>query len=177
TLQLAGGAAVITGRIMPAHRAAILLHYAGARSVPAAIGIDVAHAILHQTDDYWMNWLRSTTYRGRFDEPLHRSALALKLMQHLPTGAFVAAPTTSLPESVGGSLNWDYRYSWVRDTSDLVNALGEMGFDNEADGFLRWVRRAHARHPNAFKLMYRIDGDDRLPEFVLDELEGYRRSK
>ena len=161
TLELADGAAVITGRIMPGHRAAILLHYAGARSVPAAIGIDVAHAILHQTDDYWMNWLRSTTYRGRFDEPLHRSALALKLMQHLPTGAFVAAPTTSLPESVGGSLNWDYRYSWVRDTSDLVNALGEMGFDDEADGFLRWVRTAH----------------DRLPEFVLDELEGYRGSK
>jgi len=177
TLELVDGTAVITGEIMPGHRAAILLHYAGARPVPAAISIDEAHALLHQTDDYWMDWLRATTYRGRFDEPLHRSALALKLMQYLPTGAFVAAPTSSLPESPGGSLNWDYRYSWIRDTSDLVNALGEMGFDDEADGFMRWVRAAHDRHPKDFKIVYRIDGDDRLPEFVLDELEGYRGSK
>src|SRR5437879_497465 len=89
---------------------------------------------LHQTDDYWMDWLRATTYEGRFDEPLHRSALALKLMQYQPTGAFVAAPTTSLPESPGGPLNWDYRYSWIRDTSDLVNALYQMGFVAEGDG-------------------------------------------
>ncbi|TME23997.1 MAG: glycoside hydrolase family 15 protein, partial [Chloroflexi bacterium] len=116
--------------------ASIFLQYpvASPRSVPAAISIDDAHALLHQTDDYWVDWLRSTTYRGRFDEPLHRSALALKLMQYLPSGAFVAAPTSSLPESPGGSLNWDYRYSWVRDTADLVNALGEMGFGDEADG-------------------------------------------
>src|SRR3989449_6211210 len=177
TLELVDGTAVMTGFVMPGHRAAVLLHYASARSAPAVISIDDAHAILHQTDDYWMDWLRSTTYRGRFDEPLHRSALALKLMQYLPSGAFVAAPTSSLPESPGGSLNWDYRYSWVRDTSDLVNALGEMGFDDEADGFMRWVRLAHDRHPKNFKIVYRIDGDDRLPEFVLDELEGYRASK
>ena len=177
TLELVDGTAVMTGFIMPGHRAAVLLHYASPRSVPAAISIDDAHALLHQTDDYWVDWLRSTTYRGRFDEPLHRSALALKLMQYLPSGAFVAAPTSSLPECPGGSLNWDYRYSWVRDTADLVNALGEMGFGDEADGFLRWVRMAHDRHPKNFKIMYRVDGDDRLPEFVLDELEGYRRSK
>ena len=177
TLELVDGTAVMTGFIMPGHRAAVLLHYASPRSVPAAISIDDAHALLHQTDDYWVDWLRSTTYRGRFDEPLHRSALALKLMQYLPSGAFVAAPTSSLPESPGGSLNWDYRYSWVRDTADLVNALGEMGFGDEADGFLRWVRMAHDRHPKNFKIMYRVDGDDRLPEFLLDELEGYRRSK
>src|SRR5437660_4024971 len=176
-LRLDDGVATVTGRVMPGQRAAIMLHHTergGKR--PAPISMEEAHTYLHQTDDYWVDWLRSSTYQGRFDEPLHRSALALKLMQHLPTGAFVAAPTTSLPESVGGSLNWDYRYSWVRDTSDLVNALGEMGFDDEADGFLRWVRTAHDRHPKDFKIMYRIDGDDRLPEFVLDELEGYRRS-
>jgi GH15 family glucan-1,4-alpha-glucosidase len=98
-------------------------------------------------------------------------------MQYLPTGAFVAAPTTSLPESVGGSLNWDYRYTWIRDTADLVNALHQLGFEDEVDGFLRWVRLAHDRHPEQFQIMYRIDADDRLPEYVLDELEGYRGSK
>jgi alpha,alpha-trehalase len=177
-LQLADGEAIVTGRVMPGHRSAVLLHYTerGGKA-PAPISVEEAHTFLHQTDDYWVSWLRATTYRGRFDEPLHRSALALKLMQYLPTGAFVAAPTTSLPESPGGSLNWDYRYTWIRDTADLVNALHQMGCEDEVDGFLRWVRTAHDRHPERFQIMYTIDGDDRLPEYVLDDLEGYRGSK
>src|SRR6267143_121901 len=177
-LQLGDGEATIKGRVMPGHRAAVLLHYTErGGNAPAPISLDQAHIYLHQTDDYWMGWLRSSTYRGRFDEQLHRSALALKLMQYLPTGAFVAAPTTSLPESLGGSLNWDYRYTWIRDTADLVNALHQLGFEDEVDGFLRWVRAAHDRHPEHFQIMYTIDGDDRLPEYVLDDLEGYRGSK
>ncbi len=177
-VELADGEAVVTGRVMPGHRAAVLLHYTqrGGKA-PASISLDDAHTYLHQTDDYWVGWLRSSTYKGRFDEPLHRSALALKLMQYLPTGAFVAAPTTSLPESLGGSLNWDYRYTWIRDTADLVNALHQLGFEDEVDGFLRWVRLAHDRHPEHFQIMYTVDGDDRLPEYVLDDLEGYRGSK
>jgi GH15 family glucan-1,4-alpha-glucosidase len=177
-LELSDGAAVVTGRVMPGHRAAVLLHYVQrGRRPPKPISVEEVHTYLHQTDDYWVAWLRSSTYRGRFDEPLHRSALALKLMQYLPTGAFVAAPTTSLPESLGGSLNWDYRYTWIRDTADLVNALHQMGFEDEVDGFLRWVRVAHDRHPKRFQIMYTVDGEDRVPEFVLDDLEGYRGSK
>lgn len=177
-LQLADGSAIVTGRVMPGHRAAVLLHYTErGGKIPARISVDEVHAYLHQTDDYWNGWLRSSTYTGRFDEPLHRSALALKLMQYLPTGAFVAAPTTSLPESPGSSLNWDYRYTWIRDTADLANALHQLGFQDEVDGFLRWVRMAHDRHPGHFQVMYTIDGDDRLPEYVLDDLEGYRGSK
>src|SRR2546423_531273 len=177
-IALADGEASVTGRVLPGHRAAVLLNYRerGGRP-PAPITMDQAPAYLHQTDDYWLGWLRSSSYRGRFDEPLHRSALALKLMQYLPTGAFVAAPTTSLPESLGGSLNWDYRYTWIRDTSDLVNALHQLGFQDEVDAFLRWVRMAHDRHPEHFQIMYTIDGEDRVPEYVLDDLEGYRRSK
>src|SRR5438067_9761240 len=177
-LRLDDGVATVTGRVMPGQRAAIMLHHTergGKR--PAPISMEEAHTYLHQTDDYWVDWLRSSTYQGRFDEPLHRSALALKLMQYLPTGAFVAAPTTSLPESPGGSLNWDYRYTWIRDTADLVNALHQLGFEDEVDGFLRWVRAAHDRHPEQFQVMYTIDAEDRVPEFVLDELEGYRGSK
>jgi GH15 family glucan-1,4-alpha-glucosidase len=177
-VELADGEAAVTGRVMPGHRAVVLLHHTerSARP-PASISLDQAHTYLHQTDDYWVGWIRSSTYKGRFDEQLHRSALALKLMQYLPTGAFVAAPTTSLPESLGGSLNWDYRYTWIRDTADLVNALHQLGFEDEVDGFLRWVRLAHDRHPEHFQIMYAIDGDDRLPEYLLDDLEGYRGSK
>jgi GH15 family glucan-1,4-alpha-glucosidase len=177
SVEVADATASITGRIMPGHRAAILLHYVEGDATPAGLSIDDVHDYLHQTDDYWMDWLRSTTYRGRFDEPLHRSALALKLMQYLPSGAFVAAPTTSLPESPGGSLNWDYRYSWIRDSSDLVNALFQMGFHDEGDHFLRWLRTSHERHPARFQIMYTVDGDDRVPEYVLEDLDGYRGSK
>jgi GH15 family glucan-1,4-alpha-glucosidase len=177
-LEMADGVAIVTGRVMPGHRAAVLLHHMErAGKAPASISLDEAHTYLHQTDDYWMGWLRSSTYKGRFEEALHRSALALKLMQYLPTGAFVAAPTTSLPESLGGSLNWDYRYTWIRDTADLVNALHQLGFQDEVDGFLRWARKAHDRDPEHFQIMYKIDADDRLPEYVLDDLEGYRGSK
>jgi GH15 family glucan-1,4-alpha-glucosidase len=177
-LQLADGEVSVTGRVMPGHRAAVLLHYTDrAGKAPAPISMDQAHLYLHQTDDYWVGWLGASRYEGRFDEPLRRSALALKLMQYLPTGAFVAAPTTSLPESPGGSLNWDYRFTWIRDTSDLVNALHQMGFNDEVDGYLRWVRTTHDRHPERFQIMYTIDGEDRLPEYVLDDLEGYRGSK
>ena len=176
-LEVSAATASIRGRIMPGHRAAILLHYVEGNAVPAPLGIEDAHTYLHQTDDYWMDWLRSTTYTGQFDEPLHRSALALKLMQYLPTGAFVAAPTTSLPESPGGSLNWDYRYTWIRDSSDLVNALYQMGFRREGDDLLRWLRMVHDRHPERFQIMYTVEGADRLPEYVLEDLEGYRGSK
>src|SRR5205085_10226592 len=84
---------------------------------------------------------------------------------------------SSLTEGAGGSLNCEYRSTWIRDTADLVNALHQLGFEDEVDGFLRWVRAAHDRHPEQFQVMYTIDAEDRVPEFVLDELEGYRGSK
>ncbi len=176
-LQLDGGLARIRGHAMPGHRAVLLLHYLASGRPPRQISLEDSHLLLHQTDDFWAAWLRSTTYHGRFDEPLRRSALALKMMQYLPTGAFVAAPTTSLPERLGGNLNWDYRYTWIRDTSDLVNALSQMGFVNEANRFMRWVRLAHEKHPRDFQIMYRIDGGEELPEYIIDELDGYRHSR
>ena len=176
-VEIGDGEATVEDTAMPGHRAAIFLSYIADRTAPSPLSVEDAHVLLHQTDDFWVSWLRSTTYRGRYDEPLHRSALALKLMQYLPTGAFVAAPTTSLPESPGGSLNWDYRYTWIRDTADLVNALTQIGFWEEADQFLRWARETHERHPTRFQIMYTVDGNDCIPEYIIDELPGYRDSR
>lgn len=176
-IELSDGVANISGTAMPGHRGVLLLHYQERGGPPATMSIEAAHDLLHQTDDFWVSWLRAIKYHGRFDEPLHRSALALKLMQYLPAGSFVAAPTSSLPESPGGSLNWDYRYTWIRDTADLVNALGQLGFTDEANRFLRWARIAHEHHRHKFQIMYRIDGDDQLPEYVLNDLDGYRESR
>jgi len=177
TVAFRDGTAAITGRALPGHDAGILLHYVEKGRVPRATPASVIRRWLLDTDTYWFNWLRGCTYRGRYEELVHRSALVLKLMQYLPSGAFVAAPTTSLPENPGGSLNWDYRYTWLRDTAVLVNALLELGFEAEATGFLRWMSREHLRHPQHFQVMYRVDGSEQIPEVTLDHLEGYRGSR
>jgi GH15 family glucan-1,4-alpha-glucosidase len=175
--QLHDGTAVVVGRCLPGQPAAILLHYLEAGRRPSLVSFDQAKHFLERTDSYWFSWLKSCRYRGRFADPVRRSALVLKMMQYLPSGAFVAAPTTSLPEHIGGQLNWDYRYTWLRDTSILVSALYELGFEDEATGFMQWLNRVHRRHPTTFQMTYRIDGGDRLPEITLDHLTGYRNSR
>jgi alpha,alpha-trehalase len=176
-VALDDGGATISGRVLPGHQLAILLHHAAGRRVPRATPLADVRGWLLATDTYWFNWLRRCAYRGRYEELVHRSALVLKLMQYRSTGAFVAAPTTSLPESLGGSLNWDYRYAWLRDTAVLVNALLELGFDDEATSFVRWINQEHLRDPQRFQIMYRVDGGEEIPEFTLDNLEGYRGSR
>ncbi|HEX2295972.1 MAG TPA: trehalase-like domain-containing protein, partial [Actinomycetota bacterium] len=89
-----------------------------------------------ETVEYWRKWLSQSRYRGRWRETVHRSALALKLMTYAPTGALIAAPTTSLPEQVGGERNWDYRYTWIRDAAFSVYALLRLGFTEEARAFV-----------------------------------------
>jgi Glycosyl hydrolases family 15 len=96
---------------------------------------------------YWRNWLRRSRYQGRYREIVERSALVLKLLVYQPTGALVAAPTTSLPESVGGVRNWDYRYTWIRDAAFSLHALMRLGFTDEAAGFMTWLDGGgHADH-------------------------------
>jgi GH15 family glucan-1,4-alpha-glucosidase len=135
----------------------------------------------NQTVRFWREWLGRSTYRGRWQEAVHRSAMTLKLMTYAPTGALVAAPTTSLPVQIGGERNWDYRFTWVRDASFSVYALLGLGYTEEAAAFCRWLaervaeRPAHA--PTPLKIMYRIDGSPDLDEEVLDHLEGYRGSR
>ena len=136
--------------------------------------------MFNATVRFWREWLGRSTYRGRWQEAVHRSAMTLKLMTYAPTGALVAAPTTSLPEQLGGERNWDYRFTWVRDGSFSVYALLGLGYTDEAAAFGRWlVDRASDRAGDAarpLKIMYRIDGSPDLQEEVLDHLEGYRGS-
>jgi GH15 family glucan-1,4-alpha-glucosidase len=132
------------------------------------------------TERFWRTWLEGSTYRGRWREMVTRSAMTLKLMTYAPTGAIVAAPTTSLPEQVGGERNWDYRYTWIRDGSFSVYALLGLGFTEEAAAFTSWLRDRvgeHARSDSPLKIMYRVDGSSDLTEQTLDHFEGWRGSR
>ena len=137
-------------------------------------------AMFNATVRFWRDWLARSTYEGRWQEAVHRSAMTLKLMTYAPTGALVAAPTTSLPEQIGGERNWDYRFTWVRDGSFSVYALLGLGYTEEAAAFGRWLAdRATERAGDAsgpLKIMYRIDGSPDLDEEILEHLEGYRGS-
>jgi GH15 family glucan-1,4-alpha-glucosidase len=129
---------------------------------------------------FWRGWLRHSRYSGRWREMVHRSALTLKLLTYAPTGAIVAAPTTSLPEQLGGTRNWDYRYTWMRDAAFTLYALPRLGFTDEAAAFMSWLEeripQAANRESGPLQIMYGIDGREDLPEEQLSHLEGYMGS-
>ncbi|MFB9463891.1 glycoside hydrolase family 15 protein [Streptomyces cinereospinus] len=129
---------------------------------------------------YWRRWLSASKYRGRWREMVHRSALTLKLLTYAPTGAIVAAPTTSLPEQLGGERNWDYRYVWVRDAAFCVYALLRLGFTSEAAEFMQFVTRhispGDGKPSGPLQIMYGIDGRTDLTERELAHLEGHEGS-
>jgi GH15 family glucan-1,4-alpha-glucosidase len=143
--------------------------------------LDLAEAddLLTSTLAYWQHWLRRSRYRGRYREIVERSALALKLLVHQPTGALVAAPTTSLPESVGGTRNWDYRFTWVRDAAFTVYALMRLGFSEEAAAFMDWLeaRCTEAPQGQGLQILYSLDGSPVPVEQALEHLRGYRDSR
>jgi GH15 family glucan-1,4-alpha-glucosidase len=132
------------------------------------------------TVTYWRKWLGRSRYTGRWREMVHRSALTLKLLTYQPTGAIVAAATTSLPEELHGERNWDYRYTWIRDAAFSLYALLRLGFTEEAAAFMQWLtlrlsdERERASGP--LQIMYGIDGRRELTETILDHWEGYERS-
>jgi len=137
------------------------------------------NAAFHHTVNFWKRWLSQCRYTGRWREMVQRSALVLKLLTYAPTGAMVAAPTTSLPEHVGGVRNWDYRYCWIRDASFTIYGLMRLGFNNEAESFMGWLeQRCHELgRDGSLQPIYSIDGNHDLPESQLDHLDGYRGSK
>jgi GH15 family glucan-1,4-alpha-glucosidase len=144
-------------------------------------GAGEAEERFRETVNYWQRWLSHCTYHGRWREVVQRSALALKLMTYAPTGALVAAPTTSLPEGIGGVRNWDYRYTWLRDASFTLYALMRIGFTEEAARFMDWLAARWHEDKSAadgpLQLMYAIDGRATLVEEELSHLEGYRGSR
>ena len=131
------------------------------------------------TERYWHNWLSQCRYQGRWREMVQRSALALKLLTYAPTGAIVAAPTTSLPEGIGGVRNWDYRFTWLRDSAFTLNSLLLLGFSQEAEAFMNWLmgRVVELEAGGSLQPMYTIHGGHDMTEIVLDHLEGYRQSR
>jgi len=138
-----------------------------------------AAELFRQTVEYWRRWIAKCTYTGRWREMVHRSALALKLLTYEPTGAIVAAPTSSLPEEIGGERNWDYRYTWIRDAAFTLYALLRVGFTDEAARFMHWLEsRCEELNPDgSLQVMYGIDGRHTLTEETLDHLAGYRGSR
>ena len=135
--------------------------------------------ILQETKHYWRTWLAQCRYQGRWREMVKRSALALKLLTYAPTGAIVAAPTTSLPESMGGERNWDYRYTWLRDSALTIHSLLLLGFHEEAEAFVGWLRAraSELKEDGSLQTMYTIHGGHDMTEITLDHLDGYRHSR
>jgi GH15 family glucan-1,4-alpha-glucosidase len=149
-----------------------------AESVSARLASTDWPATLDRARDDWSRWADRCTYRGPYRELVRRSVLVLKLLTYAPTGAVVAAPTTSLPESVGGPRNWDYRYTWLRDSSLILYALMTTGYESEASAFFGWLESVHHARPTAsFRVLYRVDGGSGLNERTLDWLSGYRDSR
>ncbi|HTX09716.1 MAG TPA: glycoside hydrolase family 15 protein [Solirubrobacteraceae bacterium] len=160
--------------------ATFILDHVPGEYVMRTHGATETSQMFERTIDYWCRWLAQSRYRGRWRETVHRSALTLKLLTYRPSGAIVAAPTTSLPEVIGGERNWDYRYTWIRDAAFSLYALLRLGFADEATAFMDWLtdrlRDEHMQESGPLQTMYAVDVSRELPERLLDHLEGYRGS-
>lgn len=134
----------------------------------------------HETQTYWYNWISKSKYKGRWREVVSRSLMILKLMTYEPTGAIIAAPTFSIPEDIGGVRNWDYRFSWIRDSSFTIYILLRLGFTEEADAYMDFISERMLKSRMAdggLPIMFTIRGETDIPEHELLHLDGYRGSK
>ncbi len=158
----------------------LLRGHLGDEVIPSLPVQEEVEQLFQETVRFWQKWLSACTYRGRWREQVQRSALALKLLTFGPTGAIVAAPTASLPEVIGGTRNWDYRYTWLRDAAFTIYGFLRIGFREEAAGFMNWIETHASKHIQP-KLpmppLFTIEGDSELPELTLDHWEGYRGSR
>jgi GH15 family glucan-1,4-alpha-glucosidase len=131
---------------------------------------------LEATEGFWRDWVDQCTYHGPYREAVVRSLITLKALTYAPTGGIVAAPTTSLPEEIGGVRNWDYRYTWLRDAAITLSSLLRTGYREEARAWREWLLRAVAGDPENLQIMYGIAGERELGEAELDWLPGYENS-
>ncbi|MCC6173921.1 MAG: glycoside hydrolase family 15 protein [Chloroflexi bacterium] len=173
----AGRAAVGTHRLHAGERS--YLAFAYSREGPALVpmlGLAARHQV-ERSVDWWQAWAARCSYEGAYRDAVVRSALTLKLMTYAPSGAVVAAPTTSIPEAIGGSRNWDYRYCWLRDASLTLRALFALGYDEEATAFLSWMLHATRLTSPELQVLYDVFGEARLAEHELPHLDGYASSR
>jgi GH15 family glucan-1,4-alpha-glucosidase len=145
------------------------------RGGEAVVAADPA-ALLDQTMRHWRDWESACDYRGPYEAEVRTSARVLKLLTFAPTGGIVAAATTSLPELIGGSRNWDYRFCWLRDSALVLHSLLSIGHATAADHFFSWLVRTW-QGSSRLQILYRLGGGERTPEATLDHLEGYRGSR
>ncbi|MBO1414056.1 glycoside hydrolase family 15 protein [Streptomyces sp. FH025] len=136
-----------------------------------------AEQALAATEEFWRDWVAQCTYQGPYREAVVRSLITLKALTYAPTGGIVAAPTTSLPEDIGGVRNWDYRYTWLRDATITLSSLLRTGYREEARAWREWLLRAVAGDPENLQIMYGIAGERELAESELDWLPGYEGSQ
>jgi len=150
-----------------------LTWYPSNQDEPATLTVDQA---IQKTEKWWREWSGRCTYQGKWRDAVLRSLITLKGLTFLPTGGIVAAPTTSLPELIGGVRNWDYRFCWVRDATLTLQALLNAGYLDEARDWREWLLRAVAGSPSELNLLYGLHGERRLTELELPWLQGYEKS-
>ncbi len=153
--------------------------FGGLRPQGAPPEMELVEKRFQQTGRFWKAWIAKSKYRGRWREIVQRSALMLKLLVSRKHGSLIAAPTFSLPENIGGTRNWDYRYTWLRDASFTLYALIRLGFVEEAEAFIDWLqgRLSDNAERGPLQVMYGIDGRQKLDELTLDHLSGYENSR
>ena len=151
----------------------VLTHGPSNHKAPRPIDPESA---LEETEQYWTKWAARGKSRGEWDEAVMRSQIVLKALTYRPTGALVAAPTTSLPELIGGTRNWDYRYCWLRDSTLMLLAMMNSGYYDEARDWSAWLLRAAAGAPAQLQIMYGLAGERWLPEVEIPWLPGYENS-
>jgi GH15 family glucan-1,4-alpha-glucosidase len=150
-----------------------LTWYPSNQEEPAPVDVDNA---LRKTEKWWRDWSDRCTYQGNWRDAVLRSLITLKGLTFQPTGGIVAAPTTSLPELIGGVRNWDYRFCWVRDATLTLQSLLHAGYLDEARDWREWLLRAVAGSPSELNILYGLRGERRLTELELPWLQGYEKS-
>ncbi|MFE0105356.1 glycoside hydrolase family 15 protein [Streptomyces sp. NPDC059009] len=161
--------------VAPGDRIAFTISWQPSHKEPPPLP-EPEHA-LAATEDFWREWVEQCTYHGPYREAVVRSLITLKALTYGPTGGIVAAPTTSLPEDIGGSRNWDYRFTWLRDAAITLSSLLRTGYREEARAWREWLLRAVAGDPENLQIMYGIAGERELGETELDWLPGYENSQ
>jgi GH15 family glucan-1,4-alpha-glucosidase len=179
-LRLENGDAVADFTLEAGRSALFVLELGELGAPPTHLRARAADAF-KQTENFWRRWIGMSTYRGRWRDEVHRSALALKLLFSLHEGSLVAAPTFGLPEKVGGGRNWDYRYTWVRDAAFTLYGLIRLGLTEETGAFIHWI--AERCTPDApgeggpLRTLYALDGSSAAEERIMEHWEGYRGSR